>query len=113
MEKLGKLIPAEVVAGYEMLSGFVPGVNPESWRAGFYWLAFVIGLVCTPLYMLWQSERGRPRASHIALSTGSFVVWAYALSGMHLLPGNLYQESLAGIVLVAYSLLIGFKKLRK
>jgi len=96
-----------------MLSGFVPGVNPESWRAGFYWLAFVIGLVCTPLYMLWQSERGRPRASHIALSTGSFVVWAYALSGMHLLPGNLYQESLAGIVLVAYSLLIGFKKLRK
>jgi hypothetical protein len=68
MEKVGKLIPAEVVAAYEMLSGFVPGINPESWHAGFYWLAFAIGLVCTPVYMFWQSERGRAESlAHCAI----------------------------------------------
>jgi hypothetical protein len=112
LEKVAKLVPAEIVAGYTAINGFIPKIDPQTWHFGFYWGAFGLGVVGTFFYMLWQSEKDKPRWPHIIVSTVAFVVWAYATAGEHLLSAPYYQAPIASIVLVVFTLISGKIPLR-
>ncbi len=106
LEKVAKLVPSEVVAGYIALVGFVGAVGYEDARVWLYWAVFALCLVLTPLYLNKQAEPNRPKRNHLIMSTVAFVVWAYAISGATLLP-DWHDAAVAAIVLVVFSLVSG------
>ncbi len=76
-------------------------------------LVFVLGVVCTPLY-LWQQGRASqtPWATHAAVATLAFMVWAYAIGGsffLQAMPGlsQLYNGQVAAAGLIVFTLLSG------
>lgn len=107
LEKIAKTVPAEIVTGYKALLAVLAGIQAEDLRKKSYWGAFVICLVCTPLYMWWQSEKGRPKIVAIVLSTISFAIWAYDISGKDLLPTS-FEPAMADGILVAFAIATGW-----
>lgn len=78
--------------------------------------AFVLGAICTPLY-IWQQGRAQkaPWATHAVVATLAFVVWAYAMGSSFFLQnfGNLtalYNPQVAAAGLVAFTLVSGAVK---
>jgi hypothetical protein len=110
LEKVAKLVLTEVVVGYVTLIGLVPLITVTG-QVWLYLVAFVLGLVLTPLYLNYQAEAGRPKKTHLIVSTIAFVVWAYAVSGPTTVPGW-YNPAAASFVLVAFSLISGVIPLR-
>lgn len=112
LEKVAKLVPSEVIAGYLAMVGFVPSIENEGVKPTVLWSIFGLCLILTPLYLNSQSEQGRPKNIHLIVSTIAFVVWAYATTGDKLLPA-FYQAAIGSIVLVAFSLISGLIPLNK
>ncbi len=106
LEKVAKLVPSEVIAGYLAIVGFIAAVGDADARLWLGWAAFALGLVLTPFYLNTQAEPDRPKRNHLILSTVAFVVWAYAVSGATLLP-DFHTDAVASIVLIAFSLVSG------
>lgn len=73
LEKVAKLIPAEINIAYISMIGLVPSIQLEVSKFYFYWGIFVFCLILTPLYLNWQSEKDRPKKVHIVLSTIAFI----------------------------------------
>jgi hypothetical protein len=105
-EKIAKIVPSEIVAGYLTLVGFVPLIGRAAVRPWAYAVAFSLCLTLTPLYMNAQAVGVRPKRRHIVLSSVAFVVWAYAVSGNAAAP-NFYDPAVASLLLVAFSLISG------
>lgn len=105
-EKVAKLIPGEIIAGYVCLVGLIPLIKFESVRPLAFAANFVLCLVLTPIYLNVQAERGRPKRNHLILSTVAFPVWAYAVSGGVVIP-HLYDSAIASILLVLFTLVSG------
>ena len=108
LEKVAKLVPSEILAAYMTMVGLVSSIKlvPEEHH---FWIYMAIFLVCIPItiwYLSFQSEKGRPRATHIILSSIAFIIWAYAISG-HVVWPDIYDTGIAGIVLVLFSLVSG------
>ena len=112
LEKIAKLIPSEVIAGYITLIGLLVAVKNLELRVVFYAIAFVLCLVLTPIYLNYQSDPGKPKKIHLCVSMVAFVVWAYATSGLQVTP-QLYDPAIASFTLVAFSLISGAVPLRK
>lgn len=111
LEKVAKLVPSEIVAGYLVLIGFVPLVRAESWKPWIHAAVFLLCLVLTPIYLNRQAEPGKPKRTHLIVSTCAFVVWAYATSGA-LVVGPYYDPAVASIALVGFTLVSGAIRLR-
>lgn len=136
-ERIVKYIPAEVVTAYVSLENMFDLKSKvistrESVAAGISnlgttappdvitanvgrisMLVFVLGVICTPLY-IWQQGRASnsPWATHAAVATLAFVVWAYAIGGSFFLqsfPGfaALYNGQIAAAGLIIFTLLSG------
>jgi hypothetical protein len=78
--------------------------------------AFVLGVICTPLY-IWQQGRASnsPWATHAVVATLAFCVWAYAMGSSFFLQNfgqltSLYNPQVAAAGLVAFSLVSGAVK---
>lgn len=97
--KLLKLIPSEIVAAYMVLQGIIP---EESGKWGLIVVSLVL-LIITPFY-LSRFEKVK-KASQIAFSTVSFVVWVYTLGGPFV-HWNIHKPWIASIVLVLWTLII-------
>lgn len=118
LEKVSSLIPAEVIAGYLAMFGFVPlidsqaegGLSPT--EVAVAWAIFALCLILTPVYLNYQAEKGRPKKIHLIVSTIAFVIWAYVTTGSSLVP-DLYNAAIGSILLVAFSLISGLIKLNK
>src|SRR5207249_2386071 len=106
------LVPTEVIIGYLTIVGLIPLIRSAPLHPWFYWGAFLLGLVLTPVYLTAQAEKGKPKKRHLAISTLAFVVWAYATSGEKLIP-QLYDPAIGSIVLVIFSLISGAVPLRR
>lgn len=106
LEKVAKLIPSEIIAGYLTLIGFVPLIRNSTLWPWVYGSIFTICLALTPLYMYLQADKGRPKRIHILVSSIAFVVWAYAISGGAIV-GRAHDPALASILLVIFSLISG------
>ena len=111
LEKVAKLVPSEIVAGYLVLVGPVPLVRVGSWKPWLNAAVFLLCLVLTPIYLNRQADPGRPKRTHLIVSTCAFVVWAYATSGA-LVVGHYYDPAVASIALVGFTLVSGAIRLR-
>ena len=108
LEKVAKLIPSEIVAGYITMIGLVSSIKliPESGHLWFYIGIFLICILFTIWYMNFQAEKGKPKVIHIVVSTVAFIVWAYTVSG-HVIWPEIYDPAIASIILVLFSLVSG------
>jgi hypothetical protein len=113
LEKVAKLVPSEVIAGYLTLVGFVPAVNLKvNIQGALYVLIFIFCAALTPWYFYVQADKSRPYRIHLALSTLAFAVWAYATSGDRVMS-QLYDPGISSIALVAFSLISGAIPLKR
>jgi hypothetical protein len=109
LEKVAKLIPGEVIAGYLAIFGFIPAIKIASFQPYSYWAylsIFVLCAVLTYFYMRKQALPDKPKQIHLIISTLAFVVWAYVTTGKTLIPQG-YDSALASIVLILFSLISG------
>jgi len=109
-EKVAKLVPSEVIAGFLAMCGFVPTMAEGS-RMMTYWIIFGFCLVLTPIYLNYQAQDDKPKLVHLLISTVAFAVWAYVTKGDVLLEK--FDVSVAFIVLVAFSLVSAMIPLKK
>ncbi len=112
LEKISRLIPSEIIAGYLAMFGFVPLVENVNVREYIIWIVFFMCLILTPIYLNMQAEKGKPKMNHLLVSSLAFVIWAYVTTGMKLVPG-LYDAAAASIILVAFSLISAVIPLNK
>lgn len=116
LEKVARLVPSEVVAGYLTMIGFVGSIKSVQVQNVTTWIIFGLGLILTPIYLNNVAEADKPKRNHIILSTVAFVVWAYVTSGQQLMqtiaPG-IFDQAIASIVLVAFSLVSAVVPLNK
>lgn len=105
LNKVSRLIPAEVIAGYLTMSGLVTAIKDESLQHVFSWIVFAAGLILTPLYLNMVADPGKPKRNHLIVSTFAFLVWAYVTTGAALSAtvGVNYDAAAASIVLILFS----------
>ena len=116
LEKVARLIPSEIIAGYLTMMGFVGSVKDIHTQNVIAWIVFSIGLILTPIYLSNVAEADKPKRNHLILSTVAFLVWAYVTTGKQLLETispNLFDQAVASIVLVAFSLISAVIPLNK
>jgi len=107
LEKVAKLVPSEVIAGYLIMFGFVSEVGSASLQSLIPWLVFLFGVVLTPIYLWNVADANKPRRNHLIVSTIAFVVWAYVTTGEQLMATinpDLFDKAIGSILLVAFSL---------
>ncbi|NAS14335.1 hypothetical protein [Poritiphilus flavus] len=118
LEKVSSLIPAEVIAGYLTMFGFVPLIDETTQgilsknETTVAWIVFFFCFLLTPIYLNYQAEKGKPKQIHLIISSVAFVIWSYVTTGASLIP-DYYNAALGSIFLVAFSLISGFVKLNK
>ena len=105
VERVAKYVPAEIVAAYLTMNGFI-GAAAAPRRAGLFLLSFGSCLALTPVYLARMADPGQPRALHLVVSTLAFAVWAYSLDGVFREFG-LYDPIAASIALVLFTLVSG------
>jgi len=104
-DKLVKNIPADIVAAWIAVTGLIAGSTgtPDI----VLWIAFVIGVVLTPLWTWRQTTvpNKPPATTQIAIATGSFIVWVFALGGPFAAL-NFYRPLYGSLVLILYTLVV-------
>ena len=82
-DRLLKFIPADVVGLWLTGSGLIQSQADDRSRVGLLWILFVAGLVLSVFWTRKQTtEAGKPVAwRQIVLSSGSFIVWVFAIGG--------------------------------
>ena len=106
LEKVSKIIPSEVIAGYLALIGFVPLIKNQNLHEGFYYGIFFLGILLSPIYLNSQADKGKPKIIHLFLSSLSFIFWAYSTTGDKIFP-NFFDSAIASILLISFSLISG------
>jgi hypothetical protein len=78
MTRLIKFVPTEVVTFYAGAQATLPGIfQALDAKTTALWVLFLAGLIGTPLY-LWRVQ-GVKKILQLGISTGAYVVWAFAL----------------------------------
>lgn len=107
IEKVIKLIPSEVIAVYLTICGIIPSLKSESLQGTLYWVALIVGIVGTPIYLNRMAKENEPKLAHIIVSTVLFVIWAYQITGNKLLGEENFEPALASILLVIITFFSG------
>jgi hypothetical protein len=116
LNKVAKLIPSEIIAGYLTMFGFAGSITNPRTQPWIFWVVFAIGLILTPIYLNNVAEAQKPKRNHLILSTLAFIVWAYVTTGEKLLPtipGGSFDQAISSIILVAFSLVSAVIPLNK
>ena len=116
LNKVARLIPSEIIAGYLTMIGFVGSIKNVQAQNIVAWVVFAIGLILTPIYLNNVADADKPKRNHLILSTIAFLVWAYVTTGKQLLETispNIFDQAVASIVLVAFSLISAAVPLNK
>jgi hypothetical protein len=111
-EKIGKLIPSELLTAYAALVSASMVIKYEAARLPVAGICFAICLILTPLYLKRVATEGKPKRNHLIVSTIAFPVWAYLISGNQVVP-QLYDAALATIVALLFSLISGLIPMNK
>ncbi|MBI5256001.1 MAG: hypothetical protein HY855_05845 [Burkholderiales bacterium] len=104
VDKLLKLVPAEVVALWVSLRGILAAAQQVP--AWLPWAAFVVLLALTPWYLVRVAKVAKPR--QVAMCTGAFLVWAYSLGGLPFgsLPAPYYLPVYGAVLLPLYTFVL-------
>ena len=103
--RLIKYIPAEVIAFYTTLNGLIKSLTdiPNNTQILFMWIAFGLGLISTPLYLIriWRVKR----YSQIFISTISYAIWVFSIGSVFSLY-TWYRGYYGSILLVVVTFFI-------
>ncbi len=80
LDRLLKMIPAEVISLYLVGSGFIPADQPA---VLLIWsIVCLVGVVVVRAYGTTDPEKNLPPDwTHVAISSVAFVIWVYSLGG--------------------------------
>jgi hypothetical protein len=107
LSRVAKYVPGEIVATYLSLIGFMKNVDPkDDAKLPTLWVMLVVCFLLAPVYFWKMTEKGQPKLRHILVSSGAFLVWAYALGGVFE-SMEWHKPWLASVVLALYTLLAG------
>lgn len=105
-DRLLKYIPADVIAIYLTLQGFVAMLHDPAPIRALHWVVFAIILIIT---IPWQRKVAKiGKWTQVWIGTGAFVVWAITV-GEPFTATNLgvwYQSAYGAIILALYTFLI-------
>lgn len=105
-DRLLKYIPADVNTAWLALTGIVKSATtiPQS---TVLWILFAILLILTPIWTWKETSQSNnpPAKTQILVSTGAFLVWAFAL-GDPFTSLSFYQPVYASILLILYTLIV-------
>lgn len=100
--RLIKHIPTESIAAYVTLQGIIESsARPEEVTV-WLWIAFGVGIVGTPLYLMHMQQVTSP--AQLAISTASFAIWVYSLGGAFA-RYSWYEAWTASVILTAFTFL--------
>ena len=105
-DKLLKYIPADVVAAWIVVSALITSASGIA-TATFLWIAFGIGVILTAVWT-WKltSLPGKTTAwTQIAISTGAFIVWVFALGGPFAFL-SWYRPLYGAFLMILYTLIV-------
>jgi len=105
-DRLLKYIPADVNTAWLALTGVVKSATSIQ-QSMVLWILFGILLILTPIWT-WKetSQPDKPPATtQIVVSTGAFLVWAFAL-GEPFNSLSFYQPVYGSIMLILYTLIV-------
>jgi hypothetical protein len=108
-ERVAKYVPAEVIAAYLTLLPIVLAQSDADTarRTNLLALIFFLGVVFTPLYLWRFPGELKVKWFHLVLSTAAFALWTYSIRGGWLEDVGLYDNVVAPILLVAFTLASG------
>ena len=111
VEKVALYIPAEIIAAWVAITGFLAG-SAQASSATLNWIIFIALLIITPFYV-WRGtlikgeDTGKLAAkTQIVVSTVAFAVWIFALGGPFKLY-SWYAPIYGSLALVFFSLVSG------
>ena len=112
LEKVVKLVPAELITGYSALISAAANFHDAIARNIGFAISFVLCGVLTPIYLNKMAEAGKPKIVHLVVSTLAFVVWAYYTSGRQVIP-QYFNGDYALFGLLVFSLITAVTPLKK
>ncbi len=108
-DKVVKNIPADVVAAWLAVTSLIASASGNSVpTATILWIAFGVGVIFTALYTLRQTALPgiAPAVTQTLISTGSFIVWVFALGGPFATM-SFWQPLYGSLLLIFYTLAVG------
>ncbi len=114
LTKVSSIVPAEIIAGYLAMVGFLEKNSDNSIviNQGLLKGIFLFCLILTPIYFYFQAIKNKPKIIHILLSTIAFAVWAFVTSGDNY-DVTFYNAEIASVILVGFSLISGLIPMKK
>ena len=107
--RVGKYIPAEIVALYLPLLSILNAVEPlesHTIMLAAYGGAFLLFLALTPMYFTRMARPGDAVRTHRMVSTIAFVIWAYSFGGIFKEIG-VHKDWLGAAFLMCFSAISG------
>ena len=104
LERLLKMIPAEVIGLYLVGSGVIP---PGQSVALLVWsIICLVGVVVVRAYGTADHEQGKPTDwTHVAISSVSFCIWVYNLGGPFAAFG-IYQPFIGSLLVLTWTFFV-------
>ena len=104
ISRLFKYIPSEIVAIYLSIDTIFKSTNiTQCILHTLSWIVFLVLLILTPFY-LWRVTKVT-KTTQLVISTLSFVVWVFALSGPFAFL-SWYQPVYGSVLLILFTFLI-------
>jgi len=101
LDRLLKMIPAEVVSLYLVGSGFIP--EGQTIGLTIWAVVCLIGVVALRAYGTTDPVENKPPDwVHVAISSVAFVIWVYSLGGPFT-AFNLHTPSLSSLLVLAWT----------
>ncbi len=108
IEAISKYIPAEILAFYVPVVPTINLIKPDTHNLTLQWVVFVLAWVLVPVYFFWIAKGDQRLPRQIAISSAAFPIWAF-VTNRELGPfGGIYQEAIALMLLMGFSLLTAF-----
>lgn len=106
-DKVIKYIPADIVGAWIAVTGLINSDNGAP-TALLLWITFGAGIILTLLWTLKQTSlpNKKPAMTQALVSTGSFMVWVFALGGPFATL-SFYRPLYGSLLLIFYTLSIG------
>jgi hypothetical protein len=109
LEKIVKIIPSEVIAGFMFFTGVLPLIGPD-WKKPLIWIVFSALIIAIPLYYRSISN-GVPYLKHSAVSVIAFFIWSYSISGVILVGDEFHNPVVGSLALMLFTLLSPYVRL--
>lgn len=112
LEKVIKIIPSEVIAGYMFLTSTLPVISSPMLKDSLKWIIFLVLIFVIPLYYR-SLAKGLPYLKHSMVSIIAFIVWSYSISGAALTGDEYYDPIVASLALMSFTILSPYVTLDK